>query len=99
MNYSPPTQALIARTRDFVRDVVIPVEHKRAGVPVVDQAAQIHWELGFAENLPIARIYRGSRPFRIYDGPSETRRPAVAKGAVRRARAPMAPTGAALSHD
>jgi hypothetical protein len=53
---------------------------------IVDRALQIHGALGVSEDLPLARIYREVRPFRIYDGPSEVHRWALAKRAVRRAR-------------
>lgn len=52
---------------------------------IVDRAVQICGGLGVSEELPLARIYREVRPFRIYDGPSETHRWAIAKRAARRA--------------
>jgi alkylation response protein AidB-like acyl-CoA dehydrogenase len=53
---------------------------------IVDRAVQIHGGLGVSEDTPLARIYREVRPFRIYDGPSEVHRWAVARRAVRRIR-------------
>ncbi|QRP43192.1 acyl-CoA dehydrogenase family protein [Amycolatopsis sp. FDAARGOS 1241] len=53
---------------------------------IVDRAVQVHGGLGVSEDLPLARIYREVRPFRIYDGPSEVHRWALAKRAARRAR-------------
>lgn len=53
---------------------------------VVDRALQLHGGLGVTEDLPIARIYREIRPFRIYDGPSEVHRWALARRAVSRTR-------------
>jgi acyl-CoA dehydrogenase len=53
---------------------------------IVDRAVQIHGGLGVSDDLPLARIYREVRPFRIYDGPSEVHRWALAKRAVRRVR-------------
>jgi alkylation response protein AidB-like acyl-CoA dehydrogenase len=53
---------------------------------VVDRSVQIYGGLGVSEDLPLARIYREVRPFRIYDGPSEVHRWALAKRAVRRSR-------------
>jgi acyl-CoA dehydrogenase len=53
---------------------------------IVDRAVQIHGGLGVSEDLPLARIYREVRPFRIYDGPSEVHRWALAKRAIRRVR-------------
>ena len=53
---------------------------------IVDRAVQIHGGLGVSEDLPVARIYREVRPFRIYDGPSEVHRWVLAKRAIRRVR-------------
>jgi acyl-CoA dehydrogenase len=53
---------------------------------IVDRSVQIHGGLGVSEDLPLARIYREVRPFRIYDGPSEAHRWALAKRATRRVR-------------
>ncbi|WP_369076725.1 acyl-CoA dehydrogenase family protein [Paractinoplanes abujensis] len=39
---------------------------------------------GVSADLPVARIAREIRPFRVYDGPSEVHRVAPAKRAVRR---------------
>jgi len=51
---------------------------------IVDRSMQIYGGLGVSEDLPIARIYQEVRPFRIYDGPSEVHRWALARRAVRR---------------
>lgn len=51
---------------------------------VVDRAAQICGGAGVAYDLPIAKIAREIRPFRIYDGPSEVHRMSISKYAVRR---------------
>lgn len=53
---------------------------------IVDRSMQIYGGLGVSEDLPLARIYREVRAFRIYDGPSEVHRWAIAKRAARRAR-------------
>lgn len=50
---------------------------------VVDRATQICGGLGVSADLPIAKIARELRPFRIYDGPSEVHRWSIAKRAVR----------------
>ena len=50
---------------------------------VVDRATQICGGLGVSSDLPIAKIARELRPFRIYDGPSEAHRWSIAKRAVR----------------
>ncbi|MFE6174541.1 acyl-CoA dehydrogenase family protein [Streptomyces sp. NPDC056464] len=53
---------------------------------VVDRSVQICGALGISEDAPLAALYREVRPFRVYDGPSETHRWAIAKRAVRAAR-------------
>jgi acyl-CoA dehydrogenase len=60
---------------------------------VVDRAVQICGALGISHDVLLSRFYREVRPFRIYDGPSETHRWAIARRAVRRA----AQAGTALS--
>lgn len=58
---------------------------------VVDRAVQICGALGIsAADAPLARLLREVRPFRIYDGPSETHRFAIARRAVRPYRQPGA---------
>ena len=51
---------------------------------VADRAQQMCGGLGVSADLPVARIARELRPFRIYDGPSEVHRYSIAKRAVRR---------------
>lgn len=51
---------------------------------IVDRAAQLCGGDGVSFDGPIARLLHEVRPFRIYDGPSETHRWAIAKRAVRR---------------
>jgi acyl-CoA dehydrogenase len=51
---------------------------------VVDRATQMCGGLGVSRELPVARIAREIRPFRIYDGPSEVHRWSIARRAVRR---------------
>jgi alkylation response protein AidB-like acyl-CoA dehydrogenase len=53
---------------------------------VVDRAMQMCGGQGLSADLPVARIAREVRPFRIYDGPSEVHRFAIAKRAVKAAR-------------
>ncbi|MFF1398708.1 acyl-CoA dehydrogenase family protein [Streptomyces sp. NPDC058287] len=53
---------------------------------VVDRAVQVCGALGISGDAPLSRLYREVRPFRIYDGPSETHRWAIAKRAVRTAQ-------------
>ncbi|MFF7842417.1 acyl-CoA dehydrogenase family protein [Streptomyces ossamyceticus] len=57
---------------------------------VVDRAVQICGALGISTaDAPLARLFREVRPFRIYDGPSETHRFAIARRAVRPYRRPV----------
>ncbi|SDK66064.1 Acyl-CoA dehydrogenase [Nocardioides sp. YR527] len=51
---------------------------------VADRAVQMCGGLGVSRDLPVARIARELRPFRIYDGPSEVHRWSIARRAVRR---------------
>jgi acyl-CoA dehydrogenase len=51
---------------------------------VADRAVQMCGGAGVSADLPVARIARELRPFRIYDGPSEVHRVSLARRAVRR---------------
>jgi acyl-CoA dehydrogenase len=59
---------------------------------VVDRAVQICGALGISEDIPVSRLYRDIRPFRIYDGPSEVHRYSIARRLARRAQAALAET-------
>jgi acyl-CoA dehydrogenase len=50
---------------------------------VADRSVQLCGGLGVSDDLPVARIAREIRPFRIYDGPSEVHRWSLARRAVR----------------
>lgn len=50
---------------------------------IVDRATQLCGGLGVSSDLPVAKIARELRPFRIYDGPSEVHRWSLARRAVR----------------
>ena len=52
---------------------------------VVDRSLQICGSLGVSGDLLLGRFLREVRPFRIYDGPSETHRWAIAKRVVKAA--------------
>lgn len=52
---------------------------------IVDRSMQMCGGLGVSADLPIARLAREVRPFRIYDGPSEVHRWAIAKRALKAA--------------
>lgn len=49
---------------------------------IVDRAIQMCGGLGVSDDLPLARLSREVRPFRIYDGASEVHRWSIAKRAV-----------------
>jgi alkylation response protein AidB-like acyl-CoA dehydrogenase len=49
---------------------------------VVDRSMQLCGGLGVSADLPVAKIARELRPFRIYDGPSEVHRWSIARRAV-----------------
>lgn len=51
---------------------------------VADRCVQMCGGLGVSSDLPVARIAREIRPFRIYDGPSEVHRWSLARRAVRK---------------
>jgi acyl-CoA dehydrogenase len=53
---------------------------------VVDRAIQLCGALGVSDDLPLGVLYRELRAFRIYDGPSEVHRAAIARRVLRRAR-------------
>lgn len=50
---------------------------------IVDRAVQMCGALGISGDLPLSAYLREVRPFRIYDGPSETHRWSIARRALR----------------
>ncbi|TAM62452.1 acyl-CoA dehydrogenase [bacterium] len=50
----------------------------------VDRALQVCGSLGVSDDVPLGLFLRESRPFRIYDGPSEVHRMAIAARLFRR---------------
>lgn len=50
---------------------------------IVDRCVQMCGGLGVSDDLPLAWLTREVRPFRIYDGPSEVHRWAIARRAIR----------------
>lgn len=52
---------------------------------VIDRSVQICGALGISSDIPLSRYLREVRPFRIYDGPSETHRWSIARRVVRQA--------------
>ncbi|UMG92729.1 acyl-CoA dehydrogenase family protein [Nocardioides sp. TF02-7] len=51
---------------------------------IVDRSVQMCGGLGVSEDLPLARLSREVRPFRIYDGASEVHRWSIARRALRK---------------
>ena len=50
---------------------------------VADRAVQVFGGMGYSKDLPIERLYRDARVFRIYDGTSEIHRTVVARGLLK----------------
>jgi alkylation response protein AidB-like acyl-CoA dehydrogenase len=46
---------------------------------VIDRAIQVHGALGYSRDTPLETFYRDARAARIYDGPDEVHRQAVAQ--------------------
>ncbi|HEX6355995.1 acyl-CoA dehydrogenase family protein [Actinophytocola sp.] len=60
---------------------------------VVDRSLQICGSLGISGDILLSRYLREVRPFRIYDGPSETHRWAIARRTVRHHEQPRSGDG------
>jgi acyl-CoA dehydrogenase len=58
---------------------------------VTDRAVQICGALGVSGDAPLARYLTEMRPFRIYDGPTETHKWAIARRALRARERGLAP--------
>ncbi len=54
---------------------------------VADRSVQLAGALGVSDDTVLAQIFREVRPFRIYDGPSEVHRLAIARRALRQSGA------------
>ncbi len=67
------------------RDRVSLIKFHVAGVlqRVLDRAVQVHGALGMTDDTPLAYWYRHERGARIYDGPDEVHKAAVAKRILR----------------
>ncbi|TDV37770.1 acyl-CoA dehydrogenase family protein [Actinophytocola oryzae] len=76
LDIGAPAAQITAITKTFVAEAVN---------RVVDRALQICGALGVSDDIPLHRLYREVRPFRIYDGPSETHRWAIARRVLRTA--------------
>ncbi len=58
---------------------------------VVDRCIQVCGARGTSRDLPLERLYRDVRAFRIYDGPSEVHRMVIARHLLRPTPSPLAP--------
>ncbi len=67
------------------RDDISLIKFFVAGVlqRVLDRAIQVHGGMGMTDNLPLAYWYRNERATRIYDGPDEVHKVAVARHILR----------------
>jgi acyl-CoA dehydrogenase len=54
---------------------------------VADRAVQVYGGMGYCSEMPIERLYRDARIYRIFDGTSEIHRTVVAKSALKRGAA------------
>jgi acyl-CoA dehydrogenase len=54
---------------------------------VADRAVQVFGGMGYCAQMPIERLYRDARIYRIFDGTSEIHRGIVARSALKRGAA------------
>ena len=54
---------------------------------VADRAVQVHGGMGYCADLPVERLYRDARIFRIFDGTSEIHRGVIARSLARHGEA------------
>ncbi len=75
------------------RDGISLIKFHVAGVlhRVLDRAIQVHGALGMTDDTPLAFWYRHERGARIYDGPDEVHKSAVARRILEGAGMPRAP--------
>jgi acyl-CoA dehydrogenase len=71
--------------RDWISMVKIDAAEMLGGV--ADRAVQVFGGMGYCRAMPIERLYRDSRIYRIFDGTSEIHRIVVAKSAFKRGAA------------
>ena len=50
---------------------------------VIDRAIQVHGALGFSSDLPLERMYRVARNYRISDGADEVHKALIARQILR----------------
>jgi len=88
------TRALLTRacweldqgTRALTATSIAKTHASEAIFRIVDRSTQMCGGLGVSEDLPLARLTREVRSFRIYDGPSEVHRWSIAKRVVSAAK-------------
>jgi alkylation response protein AidB-like acyl-CoA dehydrogenase len=73
----PELDELRERVGAFITDVVIPAEPRDVSEHGLDDG------LGVSGDVPLGRYLAEMRPFRIYDGPTETHKWAIARRALR----------------
>lgn len=71
--------------RDWIS--MVKVEAAETLGRVADRAVQVFGGMGYCSELPIERLYRDARIYRIFDGTSEIHRTVVAKSALKRGAA------------
>jgi acyl-CoA dehydrogenase len=71
--------------RDWIS--MVKVEAAETLGRVADRAVQIFGGMGYCREMPIERLYRDARIYRIFDGTSEIHRTIVARGALKRGAA------------
>ena len=67
--------------RDWIS--MVKVEAAETLGRVADRAVQVFGGMGYCSEMPIERLYRDSRIYRIFDGTSEIHRTVVAKSALK----------------
>jgi alkylation response protein AidB-like acyl-CoA dehydrogenase len=81
------TAALVARgTKSTEESSRAKVFISEATSRIVDRSVQLAGGIGVTEDAVIGRIYADIRAFRIYDGPSEAHRAAIARRALARVK-------------
>jgi acyl-CoA dehydrogenase len=67
--------------RDWIS--MVKVEAAETLGRVADRAVQVFGGMGYSKEMPIERLYRDARIFRIFDGTSEIHRTVVARSALK----------------
>ena len=67
--------------RDWIS--MVKVEAAETLGRVADRAVQVFGGMGYCREMPIERLYRDARIYRIFDGTSEIHRSVIARSALR----------------